>query len=207
MSDAAGRRVRRFAARAVLCALGLALVLGGVAYASIPGAGGTISGCYSKLTGLLRVIDTDAGRRCLTGEQAVSWNQRGPAGPSGPPGPAGPAGSARGYAYIDSSGRFVPERSHGVAGVTAIVTPTGPYGGFCFDLDFAPSVVVASELFANPPDTAVRAAGPNAGQVLFRAGTSGPATCPNGFTDAAAMVFGPNMVPVFEPTGFSVLFN
>jgi hypothetical protein len=36
------------------------LVCGGIAFASIPGSGGTISGCYANDGGSLRVIDSGA---------------------------------------------------------------------------------------------------------------------------------------------------
>ena len=76
----------------------------GVTYAAIPGADGTIQGCYATSSGVLgipskgdlRVVDSSID--CRANEQAISWNQggpqgdRGPAGPGGDAGPAGPAG-------------------------------------------------------------------------------------------------------------------
>lgn len=70
-------------------------ITGGVAYATIPGSNGVINGCYEKRTGILRVLDAEAGKSCLSFEQAISWSQKGPAGPQGAkgdPGPAGPQG-------------------------------------------------------------------------------------------------------------------
>jgi hypothetical protein len=32
----------------------------------------------------MRLIDTDTGQACVSGEQAVQWNQTGPQGPAGP---------------------------------------------------------------------------------------------------------------------------
>lgn len=79
----------------------------GVAWAAIPGSGGVINGCYEKRTGILRVIDVEAGKACLSFETPISWSQRGPQGdpgvagaqgpegpqgPQGPPGPPGPPG-------------------------------------------------------------------------------------------------------------------
>jgi hypothetical protein len=75
---------------------------GAVAIASIPAANGTITGCRSKQTGVLRVIDAGAGQRCRAGEAKLTWNQRGPAGqrgPEGEPGPQGPPGSDGGSGY------------------------------------------------------------------------------------------------------------
>ena len=54
-----------------------------MALASIPDSSGVIHGCRSKTTGVLRVIDSDAGQRCLAGEAELTWNQQGPPGPAG----------------------------------------------------------------------------------------------------------------------------
>ncbi len=56
MHSALVRRLRRSPAMAVAIAV-LVVAVSGVAYATIPGSNGVISGCYSKLTGALRVID------------------------------------------------------------------------------------------------------------------------------------------------------
>jgi hypothetical protein len=62
----------------------IALVLGvrGVAYATIPGPGGVISGCYSKLTGALWVIDASK-QTCPSCQVPISWSETGPQGPPG----------------------------------------------------------------------------------------------------------------------------
>lgn len=76
-------------------ALALAIVVG-AAYATIPGSGGVISGCYEKRTGILRVIDAEAGKKCLGIESPISWSEKGEkgdAGEAGPPGPQGPPGA------------------------------------------------------------------------------------------------------------------
>jgi type VI secretion system secreted protein Hcp len=81
-------------------ALPAAVVLGAgtaVAIAAIPAADGTIHACYATtatsptLTGALRVVDE--GQNCATTEQALTFNQTGPAGPQGDPGPPGDSGS------------------------------------------------------------------------------------------------------------------
>lgn len=73
------------------------LCLGAVAtaaWASIPGPGGVITGCYKTGDGQLRVIDE--AESCLPSEIRLTWGQsigpQGPAGPAGPTGPAGPSG-------------------------------------------------------------------------------------------------------------------
>ena len=84
----------------VLGAAALLVAVAGVATGAIPGGGGVISGCYEKRTGILRVIDAEAGKRCVSIENSISWNQEGPPGPAGaqgvqgPPGPAGAQGPA-----------------------------------------------------------------------------------------------------------------
>jgi len=71
----------------------LALTLGGgVAFATIPGSGGMISGCYERNSGLLRVIDAGAGATCRSSETPLDWNQQGPRGPQGEKGDPGPKG-------------------------------------------------------------------------------------------------------------------
>jgi hypothetical protein len=77
----------------VIVIAGLALA-GGVAYATIPDAGGTIHGCYVKQIGVLRVIDMSSGQKCTALEASLDWSQQGPAGPAGSQGPQGPAGPA-----------------------------------------------------------------------------------------------------------------
>ena len=83
--------MRRNSFLAIAVVAGLVLA-GGVAYASIPDAGGVIHGCYLKAVGTLRVIDSP-GQHCLNGlETPLNWSQTGAEGPSGPTGPAGIAG-------------------------------------------------------------------------------------------------------------------
>jgi Collagen triple helix repeat (20 copies) len=66
----------------------------GVATGAIPGGNGTISACYTKVGGLVRVIDVEKDRpeRCTSFERPLSWNQQGAAGPPCAAGPAGPPG-------------------------------------------------------------------------------------------------------------------
>jgi hypothetical protein len=58
-----------------------------VTWATIPGAGGVIKGCYQKQKGLLRIVD--AFSQCSTAENTISWSQTGPPGAVGPQGPTG----------------------------------------------------------------------------------------------------------------------
>jgi hypothetical protein len=96
------KRVWRRSRGAAIGTAALVVVLGGGAYAAIPGSDGTISGCYATKSGVqmgtqyskgdLRAVD--AGESCRTYEKSVSWSQRGPAGPEGPTGAEGPEGPA-----------------------------------------------------------------------------------------------------------------
>lgn len=95
------------------------LVLGIIAYASIPDANGVIHGCYKKSGGTLRVID-DAVTQCDSrAEIPIQWNQTGPQGPQGPAGPQGPIGP---------QGATGPEGPAGPTGATGDTGPQGPAG-------------------------------------------------------------------------------
>jgi Collagen triple helix repeat (20 copies) len=86
------RMLRRAVPLGVLMALAAAIA---VAAGAIPGSDGRIDGCYTKVGGVVRVIDKQAGQRCLTKlETALSWNQTGPPGPRGDSGPKGATGDA-----------------------------------------------------------------------------------------------------------------
>src|SRR6266540_988382 len=77
---------------AVVLAAALLLVVGAVAYASIPGPDGVIHGCYktsNPAQGALIAIDS--GASCPSGYTALNWNQTGPQGPAGSTGSQGPA--------------------------------------------------------------------------------------------------------------------
>lgn len=101
-----GRRAAYIAVPTVV-ALGSGAVL---ASGAIPGADGTIVGCYKRSSGELRVVDRAA--ECRPAEDVLRWNQRGPQGPAGAagpkgetgakgdPGPAGPAGAGGGAADV-----------------------------------------------------------------------------------------------------------
>jgi hypothetical protein len=75
----------------LLVAIVIGLAAGGIAWADIPDSG-VINGCYQKVNGQLRVIDTSQGQACRPSENALSWNQTGPTGPRGATGPTGPRG-------------------------------------------------------------------------------------------------------------------
>ena len=67
----------------------VALVAVGVGYAAIPN-GNTIDGCYGKIGGILRVIDTSKNQKCSSLlEVPISWNQTGAQGAKGDKGDPG----------------------------------------------------------------------------------------------------------------------
>jgi hypothetical protein len=84
------RRMTRLFVVGALLAAGCTAI--GIAYAAIPN-GNTIEGCYGKLGGVLRVIDTAKNQKCSAVEVPISWNQTGPPGPQGDPGTNGTNGS------------------------------------------------------------------------------------------------------------------
>ena len=144
-----GRLTRRgsVAAAATLTAL----VVAGVAYATIPGSDGVVHSCYNAGTspaGALRVIDPSAGAKCSKNEKALDFNQQGPKGdkgdaclstdpacrgPQGPAGPTGPQGAdgADGstvlWAVLDGDRMELVRGSHAVAFKRAGTTPHGFY--------------------------------------------------------------------------------
>ena len=67
---------------AAVAGIAAALVVAGVAYASIPDGSGVIHACYDA-RGALRVIDS-ATTTCAKNETSLTWNQAGPPGPAGP---------------------------------------------------------------------------------------------------------------------------
>ena len=67
------------------------LVVGaGIAAATIPAADGTITGCYQKVNGQLRVVSSAA--ECRPSELPLTWSQAGTPGPPGIQGPKGDKG-------------------------------------------------------------------------------------------------------------------
>ena len=87
-------RVRRRSLRLLLMTTALLAVAGGVAYATIPSANGTIYGCYRTAAsgdnqGQLRIVDSSA--TCRSNETAITFNEKGSPGAQGAVGPAGPA--------------------------------------------------------------------------------------------------------------------
>jgi YVTN family beta-propeller protein len=74
------RFLRSHVAVGVVALVAGASVAGGLAWAAIPNsASGVITACYSKTlsTKTLRVIDAQAGQKCTSSENTLSWQQNG----------------------------------------------------------------------------------------------------------------------------------
>jgi hypothetical protein len=118
----------------------LALMLGTIALAAIPGANGVITGCYRPETGRLRVIDAQTSKKCERGESQITWNQTGPAGPKGNtgapgaqgiPGAAGAKGDPGPQGAPGAKGDTGPQGIPGAQGPAGAIGPqgdTGPQG-------------------------------------------------------------------------------
>ena len=100
------------------------VLAGGVAVAAIPSTStGLISGCRNVRTGALRVIDYQAGKRCIpTTERPLTWNAKGVAGPRGLQGIAGPVGAKGATGATGGTGPI------GATGATGPIGATGPKG-------------------------------------------------------------------------------
>ena len=120
-------RARRLGVGGVI-ALIFALLLGTVALAAIPGAGGVISGCYDAKTGALRVIDAQAGKTCSKLEAQISWNQIGPQGLPGAAGPKGDKGDPGAQGLPGAIGPKGDTGAQGPAGGPGPKGDTGPQG-------------------------------------------------------------------------------
>jgi hypothetical protein len=66
----------------IAAVLGVGAVTAGIAYAAIPGSDGTIQGCYGKIGGILRVVDSAS--QCKASlEVPIKWSQEGQKGDPG----------------------------------------------------------------------------------------------------------------------------
>jgi hypothetical protein len=79
----------RFSPATAVLVVGIA----GVATGAIPGPGDRIDACYTRIGGVLRVIDAQAGQTCTRVETGLHWNVQGQPRPAGERGPQGPPGT------------------------------------------------------------------------------------------------------------------
>ncbi|HSX28690.1 MAG TPA: hypothetical protein VLF60_04550 [Candidatus Saccharimonadales bacterium] len=98
----------------------LAVVIGAVVggastaivQAAIPSSNGTISGCYSKVTGALKVKDTEAGQTCTGLENSISWPSQG-----------GGSQQAISYVRLNADGTLDTSYSRGVQTADLVPIP------------------------------------------------------------------------------------
>jgi hypothetical protein len=107
-----------------LAVFGVALGVGGVAYATIPSSSGAYTACVLKGIGTIRLIDPSLSSRnfeshCTSLEQQVTWNEAGATGGAGGAGSKGDTGA---------TGQVGPQGPTGDRGATGQVGPQGPTG-------------------------------------------------------------------------------
>jgi hypothetical protein len=120
-------RIRRLGLGGTL-ALCLALMLGTVALAAIPGAGGVITACYTPRLNVLRLIDVQNGQKCFRSEQQITWNQVGPQGIPGTPGLKGDTGPQGLQGLPGTPGAQGLQGLPGAIGPKGDTGPQGPQG-------------------------------------------------------------------------------
>ena len=118
-----GRHLRRVA----ISAVALFAVLGGVAYATIPGDGGVYTACMLNGVGTIRLIDpnlppTNLMGHCTSLESKITWSQQGPKGDTGAQGAPGPSGAT------GATGPTGPKGDTGATGPPGATGPIGPKG-------------------------------------------------------------------------------
>ncbi len=113
-------------------AAGVILGATAVAVAAIPDSNtGVISACMKTRDGTIRIIDYQAGRRCVTGETLITWNQKGVPGAQGAAGAPGSAGATGAQGPTGATGpQGAPglPGAQGPAGTPGADGATGPQG-------------------------------------------------------------------------------
>src|SRR4051812_43175891 len=113
---------------------------GGIAYATIPDAGNSYTGCMLKNVGTVRLIDStlpssNLMSHCTALETQISWNQQGQKGDPGAPGAPGKNG-ADGLNAISPRVTQLPlQDSHCPAGGAAITDAAGAIAYVCSGAD------------------------------------------------------------------------
>jgi hypothetical protein len=92
-------------------------IASGLAYAVIPASDGTVQACYTKVGGIIRVVD-DASKCSKTLETPISWNQRGQQGAPGQQGEAGKQGERGAVGPSGAQGPPGPDGATGHDGVS-----------------------------------------------------------------------------------------
>ena len=132
----------------VMATIAVFIALGGASYAAIEVPKNSVGSKQLKNGAVTQAKLGKAVKKSLS--------KAGVPGPVGPAGAPGAAGSARGYVYIDTDGKFDPSKSKGVIDVRPACgggpectspPPAGASTDYCFNLDFTPTVVVATPAF------------------------------------------------------------
>jgi hypothetical protein len=143
-------------------------VFAGAGYAAIPDSGGDIHACYDKVSGQMRIFDseTNTPKKCGAKEAELSWNQQGIQGAPGPqgeqgeqgePGPPGPAPASLWAVYQGNGFDRLLRASHatGVSrGGDLRVTVT-------FDQDVSKCAYLATPLAPGASNSLAPTAGPD----------------------------------------------
>jgi hypothetical protein len=112
-------------------AAAMLLVASGTAVAAIPALGGTITACYGRNDGELRVIDAERGQTCRRNERTLTWGQagqkgdKGDKGAQGTPGAKGDKGDTGAQGLQGAQG---PQGTPGAKGDKGDKGDTGPQG-------------------------------------------------------------------------------
>ena len=110
-------------------AAGLILGAAAVAVAAIPDSNtGVISACMKTRDGTIRIIDAQAGRRCITGETLITWNQKGVLGAQGATGAQGALGGTGSQGAPGATGPQGPLGLQGAPGLQGAQGPAGAPG-------------------------------------------------------------------------------
>jgi hypothetical protein len=123
------------------------MLIGGAAWAAIPGDAGVVNGCYLKAGGFLRVIDVAKGQRCLPNlEIALTWNGQGQSGAPGPAGPKGDTGDKgdRGDAGIAGPPGLAGDQGpQGIQGPQGVPGPEGAAGAVAgYEIVTSPGTII-----------------------------------------------------------------
>jgi hypothetical protein len=92
--------------RVLLLGGALAVLTVGAVHAAVPAADGTISACYDKQSGQVRIVDPEKNlpKGCGPKEISISWNAQGTPGQDGADGQDGQDGASGISGYIRVSG-------------------------------------------------------------------------------------------------------
>jgi hypothetical protein len=103
----------------------------GVGYAAVPSADGVIHGCFNTSgnpSGVLRVIDVEAGAKCGKNEKPLNFNQTGPKGDKGDAGIDGTDGADGADGIDGTDGADGVDGIDGIDGAPGIQGPPGQAG-------------------------------------------------------------------------------